>query len=164
MSSLAPPESSFSTDCSTLPSTTPTSDSEDNSQTSFMSYRDLSGNTILKNIHDLQSKGILYVGNRHLNTLCEFIFNKDIRGDALVHKDNNKAFSEFVLAGVFEVDACNFFMTSDSKWNPNNPLGTQLDQVKPSCHLLPVQRDTDSSDDFPTVVTNIKAIETLASP
>jgi hypothetical protein len=169
MSSLTPSES-FTTETSTLPSTMPASSSNDNnSPPSFVSYRDQSGKTILEDIHKLQPKGleVHYAGKKHLDSLCEFVFNKDIRGDALVAKDSDKPISEFVLAGVFQVDARNFFMTSDGKWNANNPYGTRFDQVKPSCHLLPIQRDTDfhySSEDFATVIANIKAIENLANP
>jgi hypothetical protein len=56
-----------------------------------------------------------------------------------VPKETQSSLSECIFTGVFQIDARNFFLTSDGKWNANNSLSTQLDQVKPSCHLLPVQ-------------------------
>ena len=55
-------------------------------------------------------------------------------------------------------------MTSDGKWNANNMIGTCFEQIKPSCHLLPVQRDPDfafSLDDFPAIIANVQAIKIL---
>jgi len=53
----------------------------------------------------------------------------------------------------------------DEKINTlEHEIETRLDQVKPTCHLLPVERDTDfirSFKDFPTIVDNLRAIETL---
>jgi hypothetical protein len=46
-------------------------------------------------------------------------------------------------------------------------LGTHFEQVKPSCHLLPVQYDpefTFSLHDFPRIMTNLQAIKNLADP
>jgi hypothetical protein len=84
-----------------------------------------------------------------------------------VPKETQSSLSEYIFAGVFQIDARNFFLTSDGKWNANNPLSTRLDQVKPSCHLLPVQGDPEfnfSSSDFPMIISNLHAIETLANP
>jgi hypothetical protein len=95
------------------------------------------------------------------------MFNKELRGDVLVLKRNQEPPSELVLSGVFQVDACNFFMTSDGKWNPNNPLGTCLDQVKVTCHLLPVDRNPEfnfSIQHFPNIIGNLCTIEGLANP
>ena len=72
--------------------------------------------------------------------LCTFTYQKDLKGEILFPKNNTNNISELVFAGVFEIDTRNFFMTSDSKWNSNNPLGTCFNQVKPSCRLLPIQR------------------------
>ena len=99
--------------------------------------------------------------------MCEFVSNKDVRGDVLVTKDSQQTNTEFVLVGVFQVDPRNFFMTSNGKWNQNNQFATRFDQVKPSCHLLPVERDLAfrySADNFSTVIGNIRAIESLANP
>lgn len=65
------------------------------------------------------------------------------------------------------MDTHNFFMTSNGKWNQNNQFGTRFDQVKPSCHLLPVECDSTfsySTDDFSSIISNIQAIESLANP
>ena len=100
--------------------------------------------------------------NENIMSTCEFIFNKDIKGEMLIPKDTDKKLSEFILTGIFEIDARNFFMTSDGKWNFNNPLSTQLKQVKPTCHLLPVLRDKEfsfSAKDYPTILANICSIE-----
>jgi hypothetical protein len=56
-------------------------------------------------------------------------------------------------------------MASDGKWNANNTFGTHLDQVKPSCHPLPIQWDPNFAfllDDFPVIISNLHAIESLA--
>lgn len=137
------------------------------SNDTFHSYRDLSGPAILSEIHTLQSEGIHYAANENIISKCEFVFNKDVKGEMLVPKDTNNKISEFILAGVFQIDARNFFMTSDGKWNQNNPLGVRFEQVKPTCHLLPIQRDPDfsfSTEDFPTIVANLHAIENMANP
>jgi hypothetical protein len=75
--------------------------------------------------------------------------------------------SEFILSGIFQIDARNFFMTSDGKWNSNNTLGTRFEQVKPSCLLHPVQRDAEfirSLKDFPIIIENLRTIEALGDP
>jgi hypothetical protein len=144
----------------------PSSYNENLSHT-FSSNRRSSGSDILNDIKQLQSQGIHYAADNNLSSQYEFVFNKDVKGYMLVPKEDNSKISEFILAGVFEVDARNFFMTSDGKWNQSNAFGTRFDQVKPACRLLPVQRDKDfsfSADDFPTIITNIHAIENLANP
>ena len=132
----------------------------------IVSYRDLSGPEIFQQLRALQSDGIHYAADKDIISQCEFVFNRDVKGDILVPKETESPLSEFVLTGIFQIDARNFFLTSDGKWNSNNPLGTHFDQVKPSCHLLPVQRDHDfifSSTDFLTIVSNLRAIESLAN-
>jgi hypothetical protein len=84
------------------------------------------------------SHGIHYAADTNIISQCEFIFNKDIRGNILVPRGSQAPISEFVLSGIFQINPRNFFMTSDGKWNPNNTLRTCLDQVKATCHLLPV--------------------------
>ena len=136
-------------------------------ESTFDSNRDLSGPAVLQQLADFRSKGIHYAADTNIASQCEFIFNKDIRGDMLVSKTTDSSPSEFVLSGIFEIDARNFFMTSDGKWNPNNSLRTRLEQVKPTCHLLPVQRNIDFSfslNHFPAIINNLRAIEALANP
>jgi hypothetical protein len=127
----------------------------------------MSEDEILTEIRDLKSNGIHYLANDNIASLCNFTFNKDIKGDILVPKEDTNDISEFILVGVFEIDARNFFMTSDGKWSSNNPLGTRFDQVKPSCRLLPAHRENDFSsfqNDFQTFIANIRAIENLGNP
>ena len=86
------------------------------------------------------------------------MFNKDFKGDILVPKNADQPISEFILCGIFHINAQNFSMTSDGQWNANNMIGTCFEQVKPSCHLLPVQHDPDfafSLDDFPVIIANL---------
>ena len=130
----------------------------------FTSYRDLSGKDICHQLWQLETEGICYVADKAIDSQYEFTFNKDFKGDILVPKKGDKSILEFILSGVFQIDAWNFLMTSDAKWNPNNTIGTHFEQVKPSCHLLPVQHDPDfafSSDDFPAIIANLWAIENL---
>jgi hypothetical protein len=117
-------------------------------------------------LQELQSQGC-YAGDKAIESLCEFSFNKDIRGEVLVPKDVEGSISEFILSGIFQVDARNFFMTSNGKWNSNNALGTRFEQVKPSCHPLPVHCDPEfafSLHDFPMIMTTLRAIKNLADP
>ena len=101
---------------SPLPSSTQGSNltSSNNEQLSckFNFYRELSGTDIFTEIQDLQSKGIIYAENENIASQCELVFNKTIKGSTLVTKSNA---SEFILSGVFKIDAKNFFMTSDGK-------------------------------------------------
>ena len=148
------------------PSTTSTLPTESNLG-DLNSNRNSTGTSILQQLEDLRSQGIHYAADENLSSQCEFVFNRDLKGDMLIPKDNSSSLSEFILSGVFEIDARNFFMTSDGKWNPNNPLNTRFEQVKPSCHLLPVQRNSDfsfSSNDFQKILNNLKAIEGIANP
>lgn len=107
------------------------------------SNRDLTGQQILVQTQNLISHNIHYAADTDLASHCEFMFNKDLRGDVLILKTSQAPHSEFVLSGIFQIDVRNFFMTSDAKWNSNNPLGTRLDQAKASCTLLPVDRNTE---------------------
>jgi hypothetical protein len=133
----------------------------------FHSYKDLSGDEILIKTKQLQSEGIHYAAKENLVSQGEFVFNKNIRGDVFVPKDKNNNLSEYILTGIFQVEPRDFFFTSDGKWNANNPLGTRFDQVKPSCHLVPIERDEEfsfSKEDYPTIIANIRQIENLANP
>ena len=100
--------------------------------------------------------------------LCTFTYQKDLKGEILVPENNTNNISELVFAGIFEIDTRNFFMTSDGKWNSNNPLGTRFNQVKPSCRLLPIQRLREEfslfENNYSTIIANIRAIETLGNP
>ena len=130
------------------------------------SNRNLTGSDILQQTKDLITHGIHYAADSNIPSLCEFTFNKEVRGDILVPKNSQTGLLEFILSGIFQIDARNFFMTSDGKWNLNNPLGTRLDQVKATCHLLPVDHNLDftfSSRDYPNIIGNLHAIENLAN-
>ena len=143
--------------------TSSTTQDSDDAQT-FHSYRDCSEQDILNDIRNLKSVGIHYATIDNIASQCEFVFNKTIKGEILLEKTSQK---EFILSGVFEIDARRYFMTSDGKWNVNNSFNTHFRQVKPSCNLISPQRNTDihfSQNDFPTIIGNIRAIENLANP
>jgi hypothetical protein len=132
-----------------------------------LSYRELSGEQIFQELQELQRQGIFYAADKNISSQCEFFYNKDLKGDMLIPKDSENELSEYVLTGIFQIDAHNFFMTSDGKWNSNNVIGTHFHQVKPTCHLLPVQRNPEfefSYTDFPSIIGNLHAIESLANP
>jgi hypothetical protein len=144
------------------------STTQQTAMTEIHSYRELSGSDILLDIQKLQTEGIHYAANENLPSQCEFVYNKSVKGNFLIPKESNtdKNLSEFVLTGVFEIRVRNFFMTSDGKWNANNLIGTRFDQVKPSCLLLPVDRNPDfsfSANDFPRIISNLCTIENLAN-
>ena len=152
---------------SSTPSSSTEKDEASPSPRSSNSNRELTGAEILQQTKELISHGIHYAADSEIPSKCEFAFNKDLRGDILVPKGSHTALSEFILAGIFQIDARNFFMTSDGKWNSNNPLGTRLDQVKATCHLQPVDRNPDfafSAHDYPNIIGNLRAIESLANP
>ena len=147
---------------SPIPTSSTTQGSDDSH--SFKSYRDCSEQEILNDIHNLKSSGIHYAATENISSQCEFVFNKTIKGEILVEKTSQK---EFILSGVFEIDARRYFMTSDGKWNVNNSFNTHFHQVKPSCNLISPQRSTDiefSQHDFPTIIGNLRSIESLANP
>jgi hypothetical protein len=151
------------------PSSRPSDTQEDDppSASDIVTYRDLSGSDILHEIENLQDYDIHYAADKNIISQCEFVFDKHSRGDILIPKHSKETLKEYLLTGIFRIDARNFFMTADGKWNANNPLGTRIDQVKPSCHLLPVDRNPEFSyslDDFPTILSNLRAIESLANP
>ena len=157
-----PPSSAQNSDSSTIES----SSSTNREDSSFISYRNMSASDILTDIKQYESKGILYLANDNIIDLCTFTYQKNLKGEILVPKNNTNNISELVFAGVYQIDARNYFMTSDGKWNSNNPLGTRFDQVKPSCRLLPVQKTdfTIFENDYSTIIANIRAIETLGNP
>jgi hypothetical protein len=133
----------------------------------IVSNSETSPEDYLNEIRQLRSQGIYYAADENISSQCEFIYSKDVKGEKLVPKNDNKVISEFILTGVFEIDAKNYFMTSDGKWNSNNTLGTRFDQVKPTCHLLPVRRNDNFSfsiNDFPAIISNIRAIESMGNP
>ena len=137
------------------------------SNKSTSSNRDLTGRQILEAMRQLRPQGIYYAGDEIDDQQYDFVYNNALRGDILIPKEPHPDISEFILTGVFEVDGRNFFMTSDGKWVAGNAIKTQLHQVKPSCLLVPVRRNEDfsfSSNDFPSVIGNIHAIESFANP
>ena len=154
---------------STQPSerSTPTCSSpSDSSSPSTLSYRDLTAERILQNLRQLEPQGIHYAGDKIDPAKYEFVYDKRLKGDILISKDEDSDLSEFVLAGIFKIDARNFFMTSDGKWNSNSSVGNFF-QVKPSCLLVPIQRNSDLSlfsNDFPSIIGNIRAIEAITDP
>jgi hypothetical protein len=87
------------------------------------SYQDLSGSEIFQKIQ-LLSDGIHYTANKDIASQCEFIFNRDLKGDVLVPKETQSLLSGSIFTGVFQINAQNFFLTSNGKWNANNPLST----------------------------------------
>ena len=137
------------------------------SPSSPCSNRDITEPEILVQTRNLISHGIHYAANTDIASQCEFMFNKDLRGDVLILKGSQALHSELVLSGIFQIDTHNLFMTSDTKWNSNNPLSTCLDQAKATCNLQPVNQNTDfefSAQHFPNIIGNLHAIKNLANP
>lgn len=168
-----PPDSSPSgAEKSDLPASSPLSTEKSDRPGSSpspppLNNRDLSGAEILRQTQDLTPHGIHYAAETDIASRCEFMFNKALKGDVLVPKGTQMPLTEYLLGGIFQIDARNFFMTSNGKWNPNNPLNTRLEHVKATCHLLPVERNSEfnfSAQHFPTIIGNLRAIENLANP
>ena len=139
------------------------SSSHDESSSNYDDHQKTSNIKILQDIYDLQPQGIHYAANDNITSQCKFFYNKNLKGEILV-PTKSQSLSEFLLTGIFQIDARSFFLTSDGKWNSNNTLGTRFDQVKPSCHLSSVQHNTDlafSTEDYPSIVANIREIENL---
>jgi len=74
-------QQSSSTQQSDLPSSHHNT-SHKNSPESFISYRDRSGSQIFDEIQQLRSQNIYYAAEKDLSSLCEFIFNKDLKGES----------------------------------------------------------------------------------
>ena len=70
-----------------------------------LSNQDLTGAQILDQTRSLTSHNIHYATNTDITSHCEFIFNKDLKGDILVTKGSHAPLSEFLLSGIFHVDA-----------------------------------------------------------
>jgi hypothetical protein len=79
------------------------------------SYWDLSGSEIFQEMQELLLDGIHYAADKDIASQCEFIFNRDLKGDVLVPKETQSSLSEYIFAGVFQINARNFFLTSDGK-------------------------------------------------
>ena len=139
------------------------SSSHNESSINYDEHQKKSNIKILQDIYDLQSQGIHYAANNNIISQCKFFYNKNLKGEILVPIESQSV-SEFLLTGVFQINARSFFMTSDRKWNSNNTLGSRFEQVKPSCHLSSVQHDLElafSTEDYPSIVENIRVIENL---
>ena len=63
----------------------------------------MSGDNILIKIKNLQSQGINYATSNNLSSQSKFIYIKDIKGNVLVPKEENKEISEFILAVYLEL-------------------------------------------------------------
>ena len=137
------------------------------SPTLFTSFRNLSETDILQNLCMLLSKGIHYLGDKNINDLCVFVFNNNMKGDMLVLKGSQKPYTKFIVTGIFRINPRNFFMISDGRWMSMNTFNSPFEQVKISCQLCPLEPDSGfdiSIKNFPTVLSNIWAIESLANP
>lgn len=124
----------------------------------------MSASNILTEIKQYESKGLHYLRHDNIIHLCTFTYQKNLKGEILIPKNNTNNISELVFAGVYKINAQNHFMPSDGKWNSNNPLSTYFDQVKPSCQLLPVQRNDFIIFKNDYSIANICVIETLGNP
>ena len=71
----------------------------------------MSGDNILIKIKNLQSQGINYATSNNLSSQFKFIYIKDIKGNVLVPKEENKEISEFILAVYLEL------MQETSSWH-----------------------------------------------
>ena len=150
--------------------TTPTSftassvsfEDSDESTVITPSHRDESGADILEHLRSLED--VVYLGDKDIVGKCDSFFDKTVNGNVVIRKGDESP-KELLFAGIFEVDARNFFMTSDAKFNPSStPM--RFEQIKPHCHLLPVRRCSQfaySANDFSTVVSNIQAVEKMVS-
>jgi hypothetical protein len=126
-------------------------------------HRNDSADEVLLRIQDLDD--VVYLGDKDILSKCDYFFDKNVNGNVLIRKNNNGHPIELLFAGIFEIDARDFFMTSDAKFNASN-TAIRFDQIKPHCRLLPVRRNSQfaiSADDFPTIVSNIHAIEKLVA-
>jgi hypothetical protein len=151
-------------------SVTPSTDDEhviNDADRPTRSHRDDSENNILERLRNLESHGIAYLGDKDIAAKTAFFFNKDINGDVLIRKDSSTTShpTELLLAGIFEIDARNFFMSSDAKYNSSSNTLSRFDQIKLQCHLIPVRHSdfVQSFKVFPSVVTNIQTIEKTAT-
>ena len=52
------------------------------------SYQNLSAPEIFKEIQELLTNSIPYAANKEITSQCEYVFNRDFKGDVLVPKKN----------------------------------------------------------------------------
>lgn len=75
--------------------------------------------------------------------------------------DNNDAPTEFIMTGIFQISADNFFLTSDGRFKPGS--GLKFEDTKPSCRLImpnaPGWRITATESE--TIFNNVKALEKI---
>ena len=86
-------------------------------------------------------------------------------GDVLIPKHTTGS-DELTLRGVFQISRSDFYFTPDGKFDPANVFNGRFADVKLSC-LLSATRHRDfsfSSDDFPTVIDNLRGFEKLIRP
>lgn len=128
----------------------------------FNTHLNESGDTILQELRDLNSNNVLYLGDKDIVSKCEFIFNMGANGWVLIRKGTTQAPVVLHLAGVFEVSPQDFFLTLDAKYSSNSLR--RFDQATPNALFTPVQcnpRFSFSSNRFPSIITNIHAIEKI---
>jgi len=71
--------------------------------------------------------------------------------------------AEFIICGVFEISRNDFYFTPDANSNPTNVFQGRFADVKLNCRLTAglSQASKFSSDDFSTILDNIRAFEKL---
>ena len=70
---------------------------------------------------------------------------------------------ELTLRGVFQISRADFYFTPDGKFDPANVFNGKFSDVKLSCHLTATRHNDFgfSSDDFATVIDNLRGFEKL---
>jgi hypothetical protein len=127
--------------------------------------REDSGSSILQHLRELES-GVFYLG-KNVALRCEFKYDSNSSTTQTPKAEfwfiaTPLLTRGFLLTGVFKIDPQNFFFTSDTRYNASSALNTRFEQIKPHCRLIPIHRHPElsfSSTDFPTIISNIQAIE-----
>jgi hypothetical protein len=125
----------------------------------------ISGETVLANLRRLPD--IFYIGTTNLAAQAEYRIG-GTGGNQLIVKNNDAIPTEFIMAGVFEIDRRDFFFTSDANYHPekHRDLDKKFESAKATCRLIPVQRDISyqfSAEHFATAINNLRALEKLAA-
>jgi hypothetical protein len=118
-------------------------------------------NDILRDLRTESPLGI-YGATHNLQNRAEYFLGGWDSGDMLVLK-KSADLTELVIRGVFDVSRSEFYFTPDANFDPANSFNSKLEDVKLSCRLT-ASRHADfkfASDDFPTIVDNLRKIEKL---
>ena len=104
-----------------------------------------------------------YLGDPNITTHATWYIGMEQEGNILISSIHDHP-TEFILHGAFEIDKRDFCFGPEGNYYPNNAYGAKLADAKATCRLLPIHdpKFKFSVDDFPTIISNIQKLESIA--